>query len=132
MSVECQEYLIEGPFLLQISRYTINQGVAPTLLYPLPTSSNHPLLSLIIKQLKDYYPLYQLTYQTFVFLSRSSISIFRFPAIPKQYLWIPAFLQGSLLLLLISESVYSWFRESIASPLVIVFICVEGLAGGGA
>lgn len=113
-------------------RYTINQGIAPTLLYPLPTLSNHPLLSLVIKQLNDYYPFYQLTYQTFVFLSRSSISIFRLPAIPKSYLWVPAILQGSLFLLLISESVYNWFRESIASPLVIVFICVEGLAGGSA
>jgi battenin len=115
-----------------LRRYTINQGVAPTLLYPLPTSSNHPLLALIIKHLKDYYPFYQLTYQTFVFLSRSSISIFRLPAIPKRYLWVPAILQGSILLLLISESVYNWFRESIASPLVIVFVCVEGLAGGSA
>jgi battenin len=115
-----------------LPRYTINQGVAPTLLYPLPTSSNHPLLAIIIKQLKDYYPFYQLTYQTFVFLSRSSISIFRLPAIPKQYLWVPAILQGTILLLLISESIYSWFRESIASPLVIVFVCIEGLAGGSA
>jgi battenin len=41
-------------------------------------------------------------------------------------------LQGSLLLLLISESIYDWFRQSIASPLVIVLICVEGLAGGAA
>lgn len=112
--------------------YTINQGVAPTLLYPLPTRSNHPLLSLVIKQLKDYYPFYQLTYQTFVFLSRSSISIFRLPAIPKRYLWVPAILQGLLLVILTTESVYAWFRASIASPLSIVLVCVEGLAGGSA
>ncbi|PWN33942.1 batten's disease protein Cln3 [Meira miltonrushii] len=112
--------------------YTINQGVAPTLLYPLPTRSNHPLLSLVIKKLKDYYPFYQLTYQTFVFLSRSSISIFRMPAIPKRYLWVPAILQGLLLIILTTESIYAWFRASIASPLSIVLVCVEGLAGGSA
>lgn len=118
--------------LVYFFEYTINQGVAPTLLYPLPTRSNHPLLSLVIKQLKDYYPFYQLTYQTFVFLSRSSISIFRLPAIPKKFLWVPAMLQGLLLILLTTESIYAWFRESIASPLAIVLVCVEGLAGGSA
>ncbi|KDN44955.1 batten's disease protein Cln3 [Tilletiaria anomala UBC 951] len=109
--------------------YTINQG-APTLLYPLPKGGEHPLLSLIIKKLSDYYPLYQLTYQTFVFLSRSSISVFRLPAIPKSWLWAPAFVQGFLLVILTTESLCSWFRASIASPISIVLVCVEGLAGG--
>ncbi|PWN93879.1 batten's disease protein Cln3 [Acaromyces ingoldii] len=118
--------------LVYFFEYTINQGIAPTLLYPLPTRAEHPLLSLMIKQLKDYYPLYQLTYQTFVFLSRSSISILHLPAIPKRYLWVPAVLQGLLMLVLATESLYAWFRASIASPLVIVLVCVEGLAGGGA
>lgn len=118
--------------LVYFFEYTINQGVAPTLLYPLPTHDNHPLLSLIIKELKDYYPFYQLTYQTFVFLSRSSVSIFRLPAIPKRYLWVPAILQGLLLAVLTTESIYNWFRTSIASPLAIVLVCVEGLAGGSA
>ncbi|KAJ1571482.1 hypothetical protein NDA15_003514 [Ustilago hordei] len=114
------------------AEYTINQGVAPTLIYPLPTPSSHPLLSIIIKKLTDYYPLYQLVYQTFVFLSRSSISIFKLPAIPRTLLWLPAVLQTGLLFLLASESLYGWFRASIANPLVIVLICIEGLAGGAA
>ncbi|SPC66179.1 related to YHC3 - protein involved in vacuolar arginine transport [Ustilago sp. UG-2017b] len=114
------------------AEYTINQGVAPTLIYPLPTPSSHPLLSIIIKKLTDYYPLYQLVYQTFVFLSRSSISIFNLPAIPRNLLWLPAVLQTGLLFILASESLYGWFRASIASPLVIVLICIEGLAGGAA
>ncbi len=114
------------------AEYTINQGVAPTLIYPLPTSSSHPLLALVVKKLTDYYPLYQLVYQTFVFLSRSSISIFKLPAIPRHLLWLPAVLQTALLMLLASESLYAWFRQSIASPLVIVLICIEGLAGGAA
>ncbi|KAN0063912.1 battenin CLN3 protein [Thecaphora frezii] len=125
------------PYILPLvtvyfAEYTINQGVAPTLIYPLPTHSQHPLLSLIIKKLSDYYPLYQLVYQTFVFLSRSSVSILRLPAIPKRFLWAPAVLQTLLLALLVSESLHAWFRASIASPLVIVLICIEGLAGGGA
>ncbi|KAJ9475396.1 Protein BTN1 [Pseudozyma hubeiensis] len=112
--------------------YTINQGIAPTLIYPLPTPSAHPLLSHIIRKLTDYYPLYQLVYQTFVFLSRSSISIFKLPAIPRHLLWLPAVLQTTLLVVLMTESLYAWFRASIASPLVIVLICIEGLAGGSA
>ncbi|TKY90309.1 hypothetical protein EX895_000307 [Sporisorium graminicola] len=112
--------------------YTINQGIAPTLIYPLPTRETHPLLSLIVKKLTDYYPLYQLVYQTFVFLSRSSISIFKLPPIPRRWLWAPAVLQTGLLAVLMTESLFAWFRSSIASPLVIVLICVEGLAGGGA
>ncbi|CDR98976.1 hypothetical protein [Sporisorium scitamineum] len=112
--------------------YTINQGIAPTLIYPLPTHSTHPLLSLIVKKLTDYYPLYQLVYQTFVFLSRSSISIFKLPPIPRRWLWAPAVLQTGLLVVLMTESLFAWFRANIASPLVIVLICVEGLVGGGA
>ncbi|PWN46822.1 hypothetical protein IE53DRAFT_365134, partial [Violaceomyces palustris] len=69
---------------------------------------------------------------TFVFISRSSVSILKLPAIPKEYLWFPAILQTSILLLLITESLQAWFRASIASPLVLVLICLEGLAGGAA
>lgn len=36
------------------------------------------------------------------------------------------------MLLLISESLNHWFRDSIARPLTIVLVCVEGLAGGSA
>lgn len=45
---------------------------------------------------------------------------------------MPALVQFALLFLLMSESVYAWFRESIARSLVIVLIAVEGLAGGSA
>ncbi|PWN46491.1 hypothetical protein IE53DRAFT_304619, partial [Violaceomyces palustris] len=49
------------PYILPLvtvyfAEYTINQGVAPTLIYELPTRSQHPLLSLVIKKLSDYYP----------------------------------------------------------------------------
>ena len=39
--------------------YTINQGVAPTLLYPVPSPNDSPILSAVIKSLRDYYPLWQ-------------------------------------------------------------------------
>ena len=35
-----------------------------------------------------------------------------------------------LLVLLSSESIYDWFKASIARSLVIVLVAVEGLAGG--
>lgn len=72
------------------TEYTINTGVAPTLVYPVPSTS--PFLSNIIKirSLRDYYPLWQLVYQTFVFFSRSSLSIFRLPPLPISLLPLPA------------------------------------------
>lgn len=70
--------------------------------------------------------------QTFVFFSRSYTSVLRLPAIPKKWLWAPAMVQGSLMFFLTTESVFAWFRESIARSLVIVLIAVEGLAGGAA
>lgn len=118
--------------LVYLFEYTINQGVAPTLLYPVPKASQHRLLSWMIKSLHDYYPLYQLTYQAFVFLSRSSLSLLHIPPIPRSLLWIPAIVQAAILVLLTSESLYAWFRESIARSLCIVFVGIEGLAGGWA
>ena len=39
--------------------YTINQGIAPTLIFPVPSSAEHPIMSIIIHSIKDYYPLWQ-------------------------------------------------------------------------
>lgn len=112
------------------AEYSINQAVSPVLLYPLPTPAEHPLLSHIYKKLADYYAFYQLVYQAFVFLSRSSVSVFKLPAIPREWLWVPAMCQCALFVTLSTEAVYHWFRASIAPPLAIVLIAVEGLAGG--
>ncbi|WFC96881.1 ESCRT-III subunit protein did4 [Malassezia brasiliensis] len=38
-------------------------------------------------------------------------------SIPKAWLWVPALVQFLLLFLLASESIYAWFRESIARSL---------------
>lgn len=47
-------------FFVYMAEYTINQGVAPNLLYPIPV---HGISSLLIQHLSDYYPLWQLIYQ---------------------------------------------------------------------
>ncbi|KAJ7690849.1 hypothetical protein B0H17DRAFT_1201429 [Mycena rosella] len=52
-----------------------DKGIAPTLLYLVSSQEDHAFLSKIIHSVGDYYPLWQLVYQTTVFLSRSSISI---------------------------------------------------------
>lgn len=41
---------------LLLTEYTINSGVAPTLLYQVPTKEDAPVLALVIKSLRDYYP----------------------------------------------------------------------------
>lgn len=43
-------------FFVYLAEYTINTGVAPTLLYPPPTRAQSLFLSSIIKSLRDYYP----------------------------------------------------------------------------
>ncbi|KAI9629622.1 hypothetical protein KEM48_012685 [Puccinia striiformis f. sp. tritici PST-130] len=51
-------------FAVYFAEYTINTGIAPTLLYPPPTKNHaHSMFSLIFKSLRDYYPFWQLTYQ---------------------------------------------------------------------
>lgn len=116
--------------LVYFAEYTINQGVAPTLLFTVPDPKQHRVLATLIHTLRDYYPLYQLVYQAFVFFSRSYTSVLPLPPIPQSWLWTPAVLQLGLLVLLSTESLFDWFKESIARSLVIVLIAVEGLAGG--
>ncbi|KIJ16386.1 hypothetical protein PAXINDRAFT_113476 [Paxillus involutus ATCC 200175] len=62
-------------FCVYTFEYTINQGIAPTLLYPVPSPERYGLISKIIHSIRDYYPLWQLVYQSTVFISRSSISL---------------------------------------------------------
>ncbi|KAE9406551.1 batten's disease protein Cln3 [Gymnopus androsaceus JB14] len=112
--------------------YTINQGVAPTLLYPVPSPEKYWLLSKIIKSVRDYYPLWQLVYQTTVFLSRSSISI-GIPPLPQNLLPLPSVLQGLILLLLAFESSVGFYAEDAEglSILTVFFlISLEGICGG--
>lgn len=117
---------------MRIVEYTINTGVAPTLVYPIPTTS--PFLSLIIKSLRDYYPLYQLVYQSFVFISRSSLSLLRLPPLPRSLLPLPTVVQLCLLALMVLES-STGFIESIVGEngaiyIVLVMVALEGISGG--
>ncbi|KAG8802078.1 battenin CLN3 protein [Serendipita sp. 398] len=79
--------------------------------------------------LRDYYPLWQLIYQTFVFLSRSSIS-FGLPPLPVQYLPLPAILQGIILSILTSEAALGLFDATDGAYFVALLIAIEGICGG--
>ncbi|KAJ7481736.1 batten's disease protein Cln3 [Mycena latifolia] len=122
-------------FCVYLFEYTINQGIAPTLLYPVPSKEEHVLLSKIIKSVRDYYPLWQLVYQTTVFFSRSSISI-GIPPLPARLLPLPAILQAGILLALTFESAVGWFPtdvdEAWSIAMVFVLISLEGICGGSA
>ncbi|KAF8638363.1 hypothetical protein AX16_010510 [Volvariella volvacea WC 439] len=118
-------------FSVYLFEYTINQGIAPTLLYPIPDVDEHWILSKVIHSVRDYYPLWQLVYQTTVFLSRSSISI-GLPPIPSRLLAIPSIIQFFILLTLAYESAVGFFAYEDSSAIIFVFLLVsmEGICGG--
>nr|GAT43301.1 batten's disease protein [Mycena chlorophos] len=120
-------------FCVYLFEYTINQGIAPTLLYPVPPTSS--FLSKIIHSIRDYYPLWQLVYQTTVFLSRSSISI-GIPPLPARLLSLPAIIQFGIFLTLAFESALGIFPtdadEAWSIVLVFLLISLEGICGGSA
>jgi battenin len=114
--------------------FTHSQGIAPTLLYPVPSAEKHPFLSRIIHSVRDYYPLWQLVYQTTVFFSRSSISI-GIPPLPARFLPLPAILQACILLVLAVESAIGFFPnedEAWSIAAVFLLISLEGICGGSA
>ena len=100
--------------LVYIAEYTINQGVAPTLLFPLATSP--------FTTYSAFYPTYQLLYQTGVFLARSSLPLFH-----TRHLYAPSLLQVLNLLLLVAHAMFD-FLPSVWWVFAIVFW--EGLLGG--
>ncbi|KAL0578345.1 battenin CLN3 protein [Marasmius crinis-equi] len=119
-------------FCVYLFEYTINQGIAPTLLYPVPPADKYWFLSKIIHSVRDYYPLWQLVYQTTVFLSRSSISL-GLPPLPERLLSLPAIIQGVILSLLVFESAVGFAADDFeATNIAIVFVLIsfEGICGG--
>ncbi|TFY77085.1 hypothetical protein EWM64_g6929 [Hericium alpestre] len=119
-------------FCVYLFEYTINQGVAPTLLYPVPSPDDYPFISGIIHSVRDYYPLWQLVYQTTVFFSRSSISL-GIPPIPARLLSLPAIIQACILIVLAYESAVGFFPDSsegINIVMVFLLISLEGICGG--
>ncbi|WVQ81130.1 hypothetical protein IAT38_003252 [Cryptococcus sp. DSM 104549] len=123
-----------------VEEYVINSGVAPTLVFPLPTSG---LWSMLFKSPRDYYPFWSLTYQTFVFLSRSSLSL-GLPPIPLRLLPLPSIIQFIVLSSLYLQAKFFIFSSSAYIPpatppsqgvdgtitIVFLLICLEGLCGG--
>lgn len=100
--------------LVYIAEYTINQGVSPTLLFPLEqTPFDH---------YRSFYPTYNAIYQVGVFISRSSTPFFRI-----HNLYLPSFLQIANLILLIVQSVFNIFPTIY---IVFAIIFWEGLLGG--
>jgi battenin len=100
--------------LVYIAEYTINQGVAPTLLFPLSSTP--------FKEFREFYPMYGFLYQVGVFISRSSI-----PFIRIHHLYVPSFLQIANLALLTAHAMYN-FIPSVYIIFVVIFW--EGLLGG--
>lgn len=100
--------------LVYIAEYTINQGVAPTLLFD-PKST--PL-----SDFRDFYPVYNAIYQLGVFISRSST-----PWIRIHHLYAPSFLQLANLMIL---SLHALFDLLPNIYFVFIVFFWEGLLGG--
>lgn len=100
--------------MVYVAEYTINQGVSPTLLFPLQSSpfSEH----------RSFYPFYNFLYQLGVFISRSST-----PFVRIHHLYLPSVLQVGNLVFLTLQSLFD-FIPSVYLVFLVVFW--EGLLGG--
>jgi battenin len=108
-------YLSMLPLLLvYIAEYTINQGVAPTLLFPLEQSP--------FDHFRAFYPTYNAIYQVGVFISRSSTPFFRI-----HDLYLPSFLQIANLAFLTLHALFN-FLPNVWVIFAVMFW--EGLLGG--
>jgi len=101
--------------LVYVAEYTINQGVAPTLLFPLKETP--------FSELREFYPFYGFLYQLGVFISRSST-----PFIRIRHLYLPSFFQLGNLIVLALHAMF-FFIPSVYIVFIIIFW--EGLLGGG-
>lgn len=100
--------------LVYVAEYTINQGVSPTLLFPLEQTP--------FAHFRAFYPTYNAIYQAGVFISRSSTPFLRI-----HNLYLPSFLQVLNLLVLTVHALYD-FIPSVYIVFAIIFW--EGLLGG--
>ncbi|CEP61046.1 amino acid transporter YHC3 LALA0_S02e05534g [Lachancea lanzarotensis] len=112
------------PYMLPLTtvylfEYLINQGVSPTLLFPLDGNHSHPFF---FHKYRDIYVTYGTLYQLGVFISRSSGSLFR---IKKLYFF--SVLQAINLALVICQA---WFYVVHSVYPVMLLIFFEGLLGG--
>src|SRR5204862_7286664 len=100
--------------LVYVAEYTINQGVAPTLLFPLRETPFH--------HFRAFYPTYNAIYQVGVFLARSSTPFCRI-----HHLYLPSLLQVVNLVILTLHALLN-FLPNVYFVFAIVFW--EGLLGG--
>lgn len=100
--------------LVFIAEYTINQGVSPTLLYPLNETP--------FSNFRSFYPAYNAIYQIGVFISRSSTPFFRI-----HNLYFPSWLQVANLILLTLHALFDFIPNVW---LIFAVIFWEGLLGG--
>ncbi|KAH7359886.1 batten's disease protein Cln3 [Pyrenochaeta sp. MPI-SDFR-AT-0127] len=100
--------------LVYIAEYTINQGVAPTLLFPLTSSP--------FTEYRSFYSTYNAIYQVGVFISRSST-----PFIRIHHLYLPSFLQVANLILLTLHAMFDFIPSYY---IICIIIFWEGLLGG--
>jgi battenin len=102
-------------FLVYFAEYLINQGVTPVLLFPLESTP--------FTEYRSFYPFYAMLYQTGVFLSRSSLPLFRL----RTSLYAPSLAQVAILGILTLHALYP-FLPSVYIVFLVIF--VEGLIGG--
>jgi battenin len=100
--------------LVYIAEYTINQGVAPTLLFPLNESP--------FQHFRAFYPTYNAIYQAGVFISRSST-----PFVRIRKLYLPSCLQIVNLAVLTAHALFNFLPNFYV---VCIIIFWEGLLGG--
>lgn len=100
--------------LVYVAEYTVNQGVAPTLLFPLKRGP--------FKEYREFYPTYNAIYQVGVFISRSST-----PFIRIHNLYAPSLLQVLNLIILSLHAMFD-FLPNVWFVFAIIFW--EGLLGG--
>ncbi|KUJ13500.1 protein btn-1 [Mollisia scopiformis] len=100
--------------LVYIAEYTINQGISPTLLFPIASSP--------FTTYRSFYPTYAFLYQLGVFISRSSS-----PFIRLHNLYLPSFLQIGNLVFLGLHSMF-FFLPSVW--VIFAVVLWEGLLGG--
>lgn len=120
----CMIHPLLRPYMLPlctvyIAEYVINQGVSPTLLFPL---DEVPLW--LIKSYRDTYVVYGFLYQLGVFISRSSITF----GIRLHQLYTLSVLQMVNLCVTLLQSLYDFPFPSIWLLLILIFY--EGLLGG--
>lgn len=100
--------------LVYVAEYTINQGVSPTLLFPLRDTP--------FKHFRAFYPTYNAIYQAGVFISRSST-----PFLRVHNLYLPSFLQVVNLAVLTLHAIFNFIPNVY---IVFAIIFWEGLLGG--